>query len=497
MCHGSGGGTVTVAGFPSQYSPNQNYLITIQRASGSSIANFNGSCRIGVGSNNAGTLAAGTGTATYNTGGETNGIHLSSNNQNSATFNWTAPASGTGTVRLYVAAHQGTYSGANTVLVQVADESTSPPGPATNPSPANNATNVLPDVVVSWTAGSGAATHDVYFGTDSPPPLVGNQTATQYDPVGALSAGTTYYWQIDERNANGVTPGVLWQFTVMNLPQAASQPIPQNSAVNISPTTTLSWMAGNGAASHDVYFGEVNPPPLLGNQTATQYVPPDTLLAGTTYYWQIDERNAVGVTAGELWQFTVMNLPQAATQPSPPDSAANVAVTATLAWTAGAGAATHELYFGTSPDTLPIHVTTDSAGWDPPGDMNPGAAYYWRVDERNAAGVTPGTVWRFTTEATAADEIPPVVASAYALGAAYPNPFNAVVTIPFALPRASEVRLSVYDLQGREVAALVSGGLSAGQHTVPWNGINAASGLYFVRLFTPSGVLSSKIVLLK
>ena len=125
-----GGGTVTVTGFPAQYSPGQSYLITIQRASGSSIANFNGSCRIGTGSENGGTISAGTGTATYNTSGETNGIHLSPNNQDSATFNWAAPASGTGTVSLYVAAHQGTASGANTVIVQVSDESASVPGPA-------------------------------------------------------------------------------------------------------------------------------------------------------------------------------------------------------------------------------------------------------------------------------------------------------------------------------------------------------------------------------
>jgi hypothetical protein len=405
-CHGSSGGTVTVTGFPAQYSPGQSYLITIQRVSGSSIANFNGSCRIGTGSQNAGTISAGTLTATYNVSGETNGIHLSSNNQTSATFNWAAPASGTGTVRLYVAAHQGTASGANTVIVQVSDESASVPGPATNPSPANSATNVLPDVVLSWTA-------------------------------------------------------------------------------------------GNGATSHDVYFGLVNPPPFIGNQTATQYDPAGTLLAGTTYYWQIDERNAVGVTPGELWQFTVMNLPQPASLPSPQDSAVNVPVATTLDWTAGAGATTHEVFFGTLPGNLVLQSTQDTTAWDPTGDLNPAVTYYWRVDERNAAGVTSGTVWSFTTEATAADESRPTVASAYGLGAAYPNPFNAVVTIPFALPRASEVRLSVYDLHGREVAVLVSGELSAGQHSVQWNGINAASGLYFIRLRTPNGVLSSKIALLK
>jgi hypothetical protein len=102
--------------------PYSTYLITLRKLSGNSIRNFNASCRIGTGTENAGVLSAGTGAATYNTSGETNGIHLSSNNQDSATFSWTAPAAGTGPVTLYVAGLQGGHSGLNTVLTAASDE---------------------------------------------------------------------------------------------------------------------------------------------------------------------------------------------------------------------------------------------------------------------------------------------------------------------------------------------------------------------------------------
>ncbi len=121
-CHGTGGGTLQVTGFPSTYVPTQAYTITVSRGTGSSIKNFNASCRVAGGSTPAGTLAAGTGTATYNVTGETNGVHLTTADQDMATFSWTAPAVGTGDVTLYVAGHQGNVSGANTEIALTATE---------------------------------------------------------------------------------------------------------------------------------------------------------------------------------------------------------------------------------------------------------------------------------------------------------------------------------------------------------------------------------------
>lgn len=121
-CHGSSGGTITVSGFPSEYEPEQAYAITVAHDGGLPIANFNGSCRIGDGSANAGTITAGTNTATYNTSGETNGVHFTAENQASGTFNWTAPAAGTGSVTLYISGLQGDYGGANTEMVLTAAE---------------------------------------------------------------------------------------------------------------------------------------------------------------------------------------------------------------------------------------------------------------------------------------------------------------------------------------------------------------------------------------
>ncbi len=86
-------------------------------------------------------------------------------------------------------------------------------GSATQPDPANNAVGVALDKILSWSPGVTAATHDVYFGTTSPPAFIGNQAEGSFNP-GPLELDTTYYWQIDEIEADGTTKytGDIWSF---------------------------------------------------------------------------------------------------------------------------------------------------------------------------------------------------------------------------------------------------------------------------------------------
>jgi hypothetical protein len=115
--------TITVTGFPTFYVPGQQYTIAVAHNGGGTISQFNCSIRIGTGSSNAGVLSAGTSTSIYNASGETNGVHFSSSSRNSGTFNWTAPAAGTGTVRFYWSGLQGSFSnGADTQIVLIGSE---------------------------------------------------------------------------------------------------------------------------------------------------------------------------------------------------------------------------------------------------------------------------------------------------------------------------------------------------------------------------------------
>ena len=241
---------------------------------------------------------------------------------------------------------------------------------AHNPSPSDNAENISPDTTLSWTAGDNASSHDVYFGTNSSdvnsanrllgdlngngivdwidlarltgywltdptgtepyagiddnntvdffdyallaedwknsanPVFKGNQSSTSYNP-GTLASNTTYYWRIDEVNGIDTVKGDLWSFTTQS--NKAINPTPANSAADVDITTDLSWTAGAGATSHNVYFGTTNPPASQGNQAGTTFNT-GTMTNSTVYYWRIDEVGGSGTVTGDLWNFTTVPL---------------------------------------------------------------------------------------------------------------------------------------------------------------------------------------------
>ena len=92
------------------------------------------------------------------------------------------------------------------------DPAPTPPGRAINPVPPDQATGLATSTHLAWSAGAGAASHNVYFGPTYPPAYRGNQAGTTFDP-GTLSPNTTYYWRIDEVNDARATSGSVWTFS--------------------------------------------------------------------------------------------------------------------------------------------------------------------------------------------------------------------------------------------------------------------------------------------
>ncbi len=174
---------------------------------------------------------------------------------------------------------------------------------------------VLP--LLRWKPGDTALFHNVYFGTD---PDLGADDLVQprlpiavYYHLAGLTPGTTYYWRVDEVEADGETvhTGDVWTFKT--LPPVASHPSPPNGAVSVDPQAKLTWLPGANAVAHDVYLGTDESAVAAGagdtlvssGQAQPTYDPPGSLATGTTYYWRIDERQGDGTKyAGPVWHFT-------------------------------------------------------------------------------------------------------------------------------------------------------------------------------------------------
>jgi hypothetical protein len=89
----------------------------------------------------------------------------------------------------------------------------------------------------------------------------------------------------------------------------------------------------------------------------------------------------------------------------------------------------------------------------------------------------------------------------FLLGQNFPNPFNPSTRISYSLNKAAQVRLSVYDISGREVNRLVDQYQNVGQYNVEWNSNSheqkLASGMYFARLSVDNESVTRKMVLTK
>lgn len=98
---------------------------------------------------------------------------------------------------------------------------------------------------------------------------------------------------------------------------------------------------------------------------------------------------------------------------------------------------------------------------------------------------------------TGADDPGANILGSYQLHQNYPNPSNPLTTIQYELPRSAEVRLSVYDMLGREVSVVVNEREEAGVHEVRFDGSGLASGVYIYRLQAGDFVQMRKLLLLK
>ncbi|RKY07597.1 MAG: hypothetical protein DRP66_06355, partial [Planctomycetota bacterium] len=191
-----------------------------------------------------------------------------------------------------------------------------PPDPATIVSPANGATGISRTADINWNAGAGAASHDVYFGTNSTPDageFMGRQISTTYDP-GLLAPNTTYYWAIDEVNGAGSTAGPVWSFTtgtqitpVVIVSPATDIDIDSatlhgevTDTAGETPTVTLYYGQADAGESAGSWDHSVS----LGTQSSTFSRSISGLAVGTTYYYRAYAENSTGSDWSDVSSFT-------------------------------------------------------------------------------------------------------------------------------------------------------------------------------------------------
>ena len=300
-----------------------------------------------------------------------------------------------------------------------------------NPTPADQATNITLKPTLQWTSqdpGSLPMTYDLYFGTSANPPLLeSNQPAsglTQYKiDWFQLAHGTQYYWRVVLKNVASLeTSGPVWSFTTgTDLPPLIIVGYPNNGDVKVrTEQLNLQWRGvdyESQTITYDVYFGTGPFPPLIasnfaGGQFASYPLP--TLSFLTTYSWRIVARDSAGhETSGPLWTFTTKAQNEPPSVPfylAPTDGAVNVIVNTNLSWSCSdpeGQPLTFDVYLGTNPSPPLVANNLSSPSYRPAAQSYV-TKYWWRVVARDATGLeTSGPTFSYTTNSS----IPPTAPS--------------------------------------------------------------------------------------
>ncbi len=108
-----------------------------------------------------------------------------------------------------------------------------------------------------------------------------------------------------------------------------------------------------------------------------------------------------------------------------------------------------------------------------------------------------GQIYRFTPPVSGINIISSKIPDNFSLGQNYPNPYNSSSKFKFDISKSGDVKITVYDVQGREVQTVVNERLNAGKYEVMFDGSGLTSGIYFYRLSAGNFTETKSMVLIK
>jgi hypothetical protein len=139
----------------------------------------------------------------------------------------------------------------------------------------------------------------------------------------------------------------------------------------------------------------------------------------------------------------------------------------------------------------PVRITWGIKGSSSVASLRIGAQNYALTHDGSAVLSSPAQQAVLVLSET------PAVPTTLALEQNYPNPFNPTTKIPYSLPAATHVRLTVINTLGEVVATLVDEEKETGYYQAVWDASNVSSGIYFYRLQAGSFTDLKKLVLMK
>jgi len=469
-----------------------------------------------------------------------------------------------------------------------------PPNAAINPNPYDAAENIAFDTNINWMNGGGAASYEVFFGTDYPPTNIINGetvTSSNYEISDALEFNTTYYWRINSINDFGNTEGAIWNFATSGFPDEGFESggflqypwafqgyeitwpnvDPIEDFIIGDPLTFAEWSID----SSEFYNGIVSAKsyPISHNQATSLSITIDVTEDDEISFWyKVDcefspsqtyfydglffiidgvtmDRLQPRADASSPWTFTNYQIETGIhTFDWVYVKDGSVSSGSDCAWLDDIifpGVAVQHPILEINPDEFTLELIINEIDTDifvienigsEVGEYTINLDYTgnWLELDSYAGEVEPGEIDTieltidpdglendvYTADIIVTDNRDVTIIPVYltinitdadenlipvtALHGNHPNPFNPSTTISFSVTNGNieNTELVIYNLKGQKVKQLVSYQLSAGQHSVAWNGtddngISVSSGIYLYKLKSGSFEQTKKMLLLK
>lgn len=406
------------------------------------------------------------------------------------------------------------------------------PAYASQPVPADGSKSVSLIPILGWLPGAASTSHDIYLGTSDPPPFIQNQTDSVFTP-GALEEYTTYYWQINELNSSGTTIGDIWSFTTegsigmvahWNMDENSGSVLPDvagysnnGTLINMSDEAWVPGIFGNALQFDGVddYIMVPHDPSIdfthqdfsisFWLRQSTTDKPMTYIIKGTHTSPGTGKNYEVAfIDSSNSFRFNVDdNVYDPADMFIRPDWYID-----TVEWY-------HIVAFrNTELNMLYVIVNTEPTGMteDNMGDISQNEDLYIGVspDEENTYFKGSLDDIRIYNYALSIEEIQ----SIYDEGITKiedndgsfilkfdlrnnPNPFKEKTTIIYSLTQKEKIKISVYDLLGREVEVITDQMMPEGKHLIEFDGSKLFNGTYICILRADSGMKIMKMMRIK
>ncbi len=371
--------------------------------------------------------------------------------------------------------------------------------------PANNAIDVVQNILFRWEAVPLADSYTILVATDS---LFENEIVEMRDiPVNNVQAAifepsTKYWWKVYARNEEGAGP---WSeaFSFTTIIAGPTQPMlvfPAHNDTKLPIDVTFRWNTAEGAVSYELQVAErdsflelISELTDIDDTVATV----SGLENNTHYYWRVRGLNDSGYSKwSEPFRFrTIMKAPAGdVTLQTPADGAIDQLTDVKMIWSEVENALYYHVQIAKD-NQFSTMVYDKENYWDTElfmQDLEYSTTYFWRIKAHNEAGETAWSpVYSFTTESETS------VADNQEFGGEvrlYPNPAQTETTLSFDLPEFSTVAIEVYDVNGSNVLSIPAKAMQAGLQNITLDVNALLPGVYSYTIIANDKVINGRFV---